>query len=160
MAAALAGENKEGVGGRGGSGTIQRRVARSIADGIRTSVRAPRARIEQREGDNRGPAARVLEIAALKGALEKQVRELCGAPVSMYGDLEESRAGEKRAVLEKGEAVAAKDEEIGRLRDDNSGMRCELATTKAVPELETAGAANRGRRGWTGDAVPRRRQPP
>ena len=39
------------------------------------------------------------------------MRELRGALVSMYSDLEESRAGENRAV-------AVKDEEIGRPRDD------------------------------------------
>lgn len=47
------------------------------------------------------------EAAALKRALETQVRELRGALASAHGDLDKSRAGEKRAVLEKDEAAAA-----------------------------------------------------
>ena len=105
MAAALAGKNKEGAG-RGGNGIIQRRITKPIVGGIRSSVRAPRARIDRLEDDNRGLlAARVREIMEEKGALEKQVRELRGALVSMCGDLEESRAGEKMVVLEKDKAV-------------------------------------------------------
>ena len=60
MAKALAG--KKDAGGRGKS--IQRRVAKSIAGGIRMSVRALRARNEQLGDDHRGLAARVREIAA------------------------------------------------------------------------------------------------
>ena len=65
------------------------------------------------------------------GAPEK-VRELRAALAGMHGNLEEPRAGEKGAVLEKGEAAAAKGGEMGGLVDDNSGMRRELAATMAV----------------------------
>ena len=61
----------------------------------------------------------------------------------MCGSLEESRAGEKRAALEKGGAIAARGEEMGRPMDGNSGVACEPAAAISMPELEAAGAGTR-----------------
>ena len=47
-----------------------------------------------------------------------------------HGELDESRAGEARAVRE-GEKAAAKDEEVRRPRDDKTALLSRLATAKA-----------------------------
>ena len=107
------------------------RIAGSIVDAALSIARAFEARSAALKDENTGLAMRVHELAAGKKALEKQVREVRGALVDAHGKLDESRAGEARAVHEGEEAVAEKDEEIRMLKDDKADLLCRLATAEA-----------------------------
>ena len=120
------------------------RIAGSIVDAALSIVRAFEARSAALKDENTGLAMRVHELAAGKKALEKQVREVRGALVDAHGKLDESRAGEARAVREGEEAVAKKDEEIRSLRDDKADLLCRLTTAEAEAGQAEAGQAEAG----------------
>ena len=123
---------------RGGGG-IDWPAGRRLASVLRSAgsvIRSLMELVAELREDKIGLQMRVHELAAGKKAVEKQVREVRMALVDMAGELGRSRAGRDRAEREMGDAIRARDMDNRALKDDNSDLRCELATTKAVLELE------------------------
>ena len=120
----------------GGGGRPEGRRLASVLRSAGSVIRSLMKLVAELRDDKIGLQMRVHELAAGKKAVEKQVREVRRALVDMAGELDRSRAGRYRAERERDDAIRARDLDNRALKDDNADLRCELATTKAVLELE------------------------